>query len=83
MKNKISCFFICLIWPLFHFGQDKTNKEAIEEKVYKTTVWSEKENNMFAHFVYGLTVTDKGSILAFAEARIDKSADDGAHHLVL
>ncbi len=38
---------------------------------------------MFAHFVYGLTVTDKGSILAFAEARIDKSSDDGAHHLVL
>jgi sialidase-1 len=49
----------------------------------KTTVWTEKENNMFAHFVYGLTVTDKGTILAFAEARIDKSADDGAHHIVM
>ena len=48
----------------------------------KTTVWSEKEGGLFAHFVYGLTVTDKGSILAFSEGRIDKR-DEGAHHLVL
>jgi len=51
--------------------------------LYKTTVWEEKENNMFAYFVYGLTVTAEGSILAFAEARITDGKDDGAHHIVL
>lgn len=80
MNNRILFFFTCVVWPLFHFGQDKEDKI---ENVYKTTVWAEKENDMFAHFVYGLTVTGQGSILAFAEARIDKSADDGAHHIVL
>jgi len=83
MKSKILVLFICLISPLIHFGQDSVVRKATEENLYKTTVWSEKENNMFAYFVYGLTVTDRGSILAFAEARIDASADDGAHHIVL
>lgn len=69
--------------PLLHFGQHKADRKSLKENIHKTTVWAEKENKMFAHFVYGLTATDKGSILAFAEARIDKSADDGAHHLVL
>lgn len=49
----------------------------------KTTLWTANENNILAHFVYGLTVTDKGTILAFAEARISESKDDGAHHIVL
>jgi sialidase-1 len=57
--------------------------KPIEQKVHKTVVWKEKENGLFAHFVYGLTVTHKGSILAFAEARIENSLDDGAHHIVL
>ncbi len=60
-----------------------TTKQIIKEQIYKTTVWAENENKMFAHFVYGLTVTDKGSILALAEARIDTGLDDGAHHIVL
>jgi sialidase-1 len=51
--------------------------------LYKTTVWKPNENNVFAHFVYGLTVTDKGTILAFSEARIVNGSDDGAHHIVL
>jgi sialidase-1 len=82
MQRKRLIIFVFLIWPLVHFGQEKTNAD-IQEKIHKTTVWAEKENKMFAHFVYGLTVTDKGTILAFAEARIDTSADDGAHHIVL
>ncbi|MGH2624688.1 MAG: exo-alpha-sialidase, partial [Sphingobacterium sp.] len=49
----------------------------------KTIVWDNKENGMFAHFVYGLTVTSEGTILATAEARISEGKDDGAHHLVL
>lgn len=49
----------------------------------KTTVWQEKENGNFTHFVYGLTVTRKGSVLAFAEARIANGSDHGAHHIVM
>lgn len=72
----------CIFWlislsALFPF------QGTAQALLQKTTVWAEKEDNMFAHFVYGLTVTDKGSILAFAEARIEKGADDGIHHLVL
>lgn len=52
-------------------------------KAQKTTLWTANEDNILAHFVYGLTVTDKGTILAFAEARITESKDDGAHHIVL
>lgn len=67
---------ICLFVPLPFSGTAQVLFE-------KTTVWAEKEGGIFAHFVYGLTVTENGSILALAEARIDNSADDGAHHLVL
>ncbi|MGN7720491.1 sialidase family protein [Chitinophaga sp. 22620] len=49
----------------------------------RTVLWQANENNILAHFVYGLAVTKKGTILAFAEARITESKDDGAHHLVL
>jgi hypothetical protein len=49
----------------------------------KTTVWQEKESGYFTHFVYGLTVTKKGSVLAFAEARIENGSDQGAHHIVM
>lgn len=49
----------------------------------KTIVWKQGENGIFAYFVYGLTVTQKGTILAFAEARIANGSDDGAHHIVL
>ncbi|MRG44958.1 exo-alpha-sialidase [Chitinophaga sp. SYP-B3965] len=54
-----------------------------KDAVQRTTVWTANDNNIFAHFVYGLTVTNKGTILAFAEARITESADDGAHHIAL
>ena len=66
-----------LIWALFPFlaiGQDTLTK---------TTVWKANENNIFTHFVYGLTVTVKGTILAFSEARIANGSDHGAHHIVL
>lgn len=51
--------------------------------VHKTVVWARNEDNMSAHFVYGLTVTTKGTVLAFTEARIAEAADDGAHHIVM
>lgn len=54
-----------------------------QEPLQKTTIWAENEDHYSAHFVYGLTVTTKGTILAFAEARIENGSDDGAHHIVL
>ncbi len=71
---KLGSSFLFLVFPFF------VEAQLI---LYKTPVWEGKENDMFAHFVYGLTVTDKGSILAFAEARIDNGKDDGPHHIVL
>lgn len=49
----------------------------------RTVLWKANEDNILAHFVYGLAVTTKGTILAFAEARITESKDDGAHHIAL
>lgn len=49
----------------------------------KTPVWKQGGDGIFAYFVYGLTVTQKGTILAFAEARIANGADDGPHHIVM
>jgi sialidase-1 len=49
----------------------------------QTVVWEEKADGHLAHFVYGLTATRKGTILAFAEARISSGADDSAHHIVM
>jgi Neuraminidase (sialidase) len=76
--NKLSKFlclktllFVCPLWL------------NAQELLQKTTVWEQGENNTFAHFVYGLCATSKGTILAFAEARIINGADDGAHHIVL
>lgn len=66
--------FLFLINPFLVNGQDT---------LQRTTVWKTNEDSLFAHFVYGLTVTDKGTILAFAEARITDGSDDGAHHIVL
>ncbi|RZK48900.1 MAG: exo-alpha-sialidase [Pedobacter sp.] len=56
---------------------------GVAQKVQKTVVWTQNEDNINTHFVYGLTVTKKGTILAMAEARIDDWRDDSAHHLVL
>lgn len=54
-----------------------------QDTLHRAVLWKANEDNILAHFVYGLTVTTKGTILAFAEARITESKDDGAHHIVL
>ena len=56
---------------------------ASNQTLHKTPVWKQGDDGNYAYFVYGLTVTQKGSILAFAEARISSSADDGPHHIVM
>ncbi|MEJ5995625.1 sialidase family protein [Pedobacter sp. Du54] len=76
--NVLSLVVILLF--LTSFKLDIADKKPF---LQKTTLWKEKEDGMFAHFVYGLTVTTKGAILAFAEARINTGSDDGAHHIVM
>lgn len=49
----------------------------------ETTVWKDRENEMAVHFVYGLTATPGGAILAFSEARIGSGEDETPHHLAL
>jgi Neuraminidase (sialidase) len=56
---------------------------GIGQVLSKTPVWKQGEQGIFAYFVYGLTVTQKGTILAFAEARIASRADDEPHHIVM
>jgi len=76
---KISILF--LLFFITHSSKEKVKENAV--LLQKTTVWEEKEDGIFAYFVYGLSVTNKGSILAFAEARITTGTDDGAHHIVM
>jgi sialidase-1 len=68
------CVFLFMICPGLGAAQ------AILES---TTVWQQNENNIFTHFVYGLSVTKKGTILSFSEARIHDGTDHGAHHIVM
>jgi sialidase-1 len=49
----------------------------------EATVWQHRENDVAVHFVYGLTATRSGAILAFAEARIGSGDDETPHHLAL
>ena len=71
--NTARILALLLIIPYLGFAQ----------AIQKTVVWEQQEDNNFAYFVYGLSVTTKGTILAFAEARIENGKDDGAHHIVL
>ncbi|MCC2686609.1 MAG: exo-alpha-sialidase [Paenibacillaceae bacterium] len=48
----------------------------------QSVVWEPEEGDVMTHMVFGLAVTARGTICAFAEARIYYS-DDGAHNLVL
>lgn len=56
---------------------------AAEPLRTETTVWADRENEIAVHFVYGLTATRAGTVLAFAEARIGSGHDDTPHHLAL
>jgi sialidase-1 len=45
-------------------------------------VWGLREGGIGPHFVYGLAVTKKGTVLAFCEGRI-RQGDHTPHHLLL
>lgn len=47
----------------------------------ESIVWASGENGRQTHFVYGLAVTRRDTVLAFSEARIDRG-DDAPHDIV-
>ncbi|WP_316767693.1 sialidase family protein [Pedobacter frigiditerrae] len=79
--TKLNVLFLSFFFFINHSFKSRINEK--ETLLHKTTVWEEKEEGIFAYFVYGLNVTNKGSVLAFAEARITTGADDSAHHIVM
>ena len=44
-------------------------------------VWQHKEDGLWPHHVYALTVSSKGTVFAFAEGRIEPG-DDAPHHIL-
>jgi sialidase-1 len=68
-----------LCGPLFvHASDARVSSPSLPESV----VWHKGEDAMSSHFVYGLTISTKGALLAFSEARLE-AGDDTPHHLVL
>lgn len=58
---------------------------AIPPVFAESTVWKKREQDVGSYFVYGLTITPKGTVLAFAEARLpsNEPPDTEPHHLAL
>lgn len=48
----------------------------------ESVVWSAGEDGAVEHFLYGVVVTARGTVLACSEARLDPS-DTGAHHIAV
>jgi sialidase-1 len=57
-------------------------KLSVTPLIHDTVVWRHMEFDLPWFFVYGLAVTNKGTILAAAEGRI-APRDESPHHLVL
>ncbi len=59
-------------------------KQGIGEPfLQKQVLWENGENGIAAYFVYGLLVTEKGTVLVASEDRIHKGTEEGAHHIVI
>lgn len=48
----------------------------------ESQVWGYYEDGLYPYHIQSITVTNSGTLLAFAEGRIEPD-DDGAHHVVL
>jgi sialidase-1 len=62
---------------------DPARTKLLGPPISESTVWAAKERGIAAFFVYGLAQTTKSTLLAFSEARVGSSTDEGPHHLVL
>jgi len=64
-------------------GLPTTQCGAEDPLLAKHVLWENGENDIAAYFVYGLLVTEEGTVLVASEARIHDGTDDGAHHIVV
>lgn len=82
MRKIVSCLIVVFVVFLSscHIFDDAAVKPAsfFEE----TTVWAHREGDAWPYHVYGLVVSKKGTLLAFAEGRVEMS-DHSPHHLVV
>lgn len=77
-RNEWMCFLALLTPMLCTLRPAKADPPPFSEHV----VWSHGEDGAWPHHVYGLTVTKAGTLLAFAEARVEPG-DDAPHHLAV
>jgi sialidase-1 len=78
----------CIIVILAGVGLANTSSSVLAQTKFKSTplfqesrVWQGNEDGKVMFHVYGLTVTRKGVVLAFSEARYDHT-DEGPHDLL-
>jgi hypothetical protein len=63
-------------------AQTKPGASGKRPFINEQVVWGPGEDGIGPHFVYGLTLTKKGTVLAFCEGRITPG-DHTPHHLLL
>lgn len=73
--RKCFCFVLLLSCAALSAG-------AAEAFLKDSQVWGEREDGLETHHVYGLAVSNAGTVLAFSEGRI-KKGDADPHHIVL
>ncbi|SEG16310.1 BNR repeat-like domain-containing protein [Actinacidiphila yanglinensis] len=77
---------LCGAGPAVAEGTDRTRYPAAAGagagRFAESVVWAAGEDAAVEHFLYGLVVTARGTVLACSEARLDPS-DTGAHHIAV
>lgn len=79
LRGGLSLAFSLVIAMMVHANAHPVLGSSLFKE---STIWTKGENGIPSHFVYGLTLTPKGTLLAFTEARLTPR-DDDPHHLVL
>lgn len=85
MRNNTGCLItvVLALSVSYHaLGDDDVAAVKPAPIFEENTVWRHKEDNAWPYHVYGLVVSKKGTLLAFAEGRVEMS-DHSPHHLVV
>lgn len=76
LDSKQIIVLLLIIFSLFVTGKAEAPFFA------ESQVWGLNEDGLYPYHIQSITVTNNGTLLAFAEGRIEPD-DDGAHHIVL
>jgi len=79
MRKMSYCFIVVLVLFLSSCQSHKVKLAPVYEE---TTVWAHKEDGNWPYHVYGLVVSKAGTVLAFAEGRVEMW-DHAPHSLVV